>query len=61
MRLVMGCFWEEHTLLRIAYTAEQSLERRQPQVSFSILGQDAGTFPDRLYSDVHVKSPPAGR
>jgi hypothetical protein len=57
----MGCFWEEHTLLRIAYTAEQSLERRQPQVSFSILGQDAGTFPDRLYSDVHVKSPPAGR
>lgn len=34
----MGRFWEEHTLLRIAYTAEQSLERRRPQVSFSILG-----------------------
>ena len=34
----MGRFWEEHTLLRIAYTAEQALERQRPQVSFPILG-----------------------
>jgi len=34
----MGRFWEEHTLLRIAYTAERALERQRPQVSFPILG-----------------------
>jgi Asp-tRNA(Asn)/Glu-tRNA(Gln) amidotransferase A subunit family amidase len=33
----MGRFWGEQTLLRIAYTAEQSLERRRPRVSFPIL------------------------
>ena len=34
----MGRYWEEHLLLRIAYTAEQAVTRRRPQVYFPILG-----------------------
>lgn len=34
---VMGRHWEEHVLLRIAYSAEQVMERRKPALCFKIL------------------------
>jgi len=33
----IGRYWEEHVLLRLAHAAEQSVERRAPQVHFSLL------------------------
>jgi Asp-tRNA(Asn)/Glu-tRNA(Gln) amidotransferase A subunit family amidase len=33
----MGNYWDECTLLRIAYAAEQVIERRRPAVFFPIL------------------------
>ena len=33
----MGRYWEEPVLLRIAYAAEQALERRQPAIFYPIL------------------------
>jgi aspartyl-tRNA(Asn)/glutamyl-tRNA(Gln) amidotransferase subunit A len=34
---VMGKAWDESTLLRMALTAEQVVERKAPQVHFKIL------------------------
>jgi Asp-tRNA(Asn)/Glu-tRNA(Gln) amidotransferase A subunit family amidase len=34
----MGRHWEENVLLRIAYSAEQVMERRKPSLCFNILG-----------------------
>ncbi len=34
----IGRYWDERTLLRLAFAAERSLERRRPQVFFPILG-----------------------
>ena len=33
----MGNYWSERTLLRIAYAAEQVVERRHPPVFYHIL------------------------
>jgi Asp-tRNA(Asn)/Glu-tRNA(Gln) amidotransferase A subunit family amidase len=33
----IGRPWDEHVLLRLAYAAEQSVERKRPQVFFEIL------------------------
>jgi Asp-tRNA(Asn)/Glu-tRNA(Gln) amidotransferase A subunit family amidase len=34
----IGRYWQEHTLLRLAYAAESLIERRKPQVYFDLLG-----------------------
>jgi len=34
----IGRYWQEHTLLRLAYAAEGLVERRKPQIYFDLLG-----------------------
>lgn len=34
----IGRYWQEHTLLRLAYAAETLIERRKPQVYYNMLG-----------------------
>ena len=34
---MVTCYWQEHTLLRLALVAEQVVERQVPQVYYKIL------------------------
>jgi Asp-tRNA(Asn)/Glu-tRNA(Gln) amidotransferase A subunit family amidase len=34
----IGRYWQEHNLLRLAYAAEQLIERKKPQVYYDLLG-----------------------
>jgi Asp-tRNA(Asn)/Glu-tRNA(Gln) amidotransferase A subunit family amidase len=36
----IGHYWGENTLLRIAFAAERTVERRQPKVFFQILEKE---------------------
>jgi Asp-tRNA(Asn)/Glu-tRNA(Gln) amidotransferase A subunit family amidase len=33
----IGRYWQEHSLLRLAYAAESLLERKKPQIYFDLL------------------------